>query len=144
MSYDDAADRLVAEARGLGLEVVRIDPAVQILSAEDITLVNPTGSTIGFIVKDVVSGRHHFIPIDGPLSPSPGSSGGEGTELPAAPVVFFRPFCPVQHDKPFGGTLVDGAWHGSEHSTLVDAEFEASNHNATTGHAAVAKRYIEA
>ena len=49
----------------------------------------------------------------------------------------------MQHDKPFGGTLVDGAWHGSEHSTLGGAEFEPSNHNATTGHAAVAKRYIE-
>ena len=61
------------------------------------------------------------------------SSGGEGTELPGAPVVFFPPFCPVQHDEPFGGTLVDGASHGSEHSTLVDAQSEASNHNATTG-----------
>ena len=144
MSHDDAADRLVAEARGLGFEVVRIDPALQVHSAEDITLVNPTGSTIGFIVRDVLSGRHHFVPIDGLPSPSPGSSGGEGPELPAGPVVFFRPFCPATHDEAFGGTLVDGAWHGGEHSTLVDAESEASHHNATTGHRAFAKRYIEA
>ena len=128
----------------LGLDVVRIDPAVEIHSAEDITLVNPTGSTIGVIVKDITSGRHHFVPIDGPLRPSPESGGSEATDPPPAPSVFFRPFCPAQHDEPFGGTLVDGAWHGGEHSTLADAQSEAANHNATTGHAAFAKRYIEA
>ena len=144
MNYDEAADRLVNEARELGLDVVRIDPAVEIHSAEDITLVNPTGSTIGFIVKDITSGRHHFIPIDGPLRPSPGSGGSEPTDPPAAPPVIFRPFCPAHHDEPFGGTLVDGAWHGAEHSTLADAESEAGNHNATTGHSAFAQRYIEA
>ena len=36
------------------------------------------------------------------------------------------------------------AWRGGEHSTPEDAQSEAANHNATTGHAAVAKRYIEA
>jgi hypothetical protein len=144
MSYDDAADRLVTEARNLGFEVVRIDPARQIHSAEDITLVNPTGSTIGFMVEDVMTGRHHFVPIDGLPSPSPGPGTGEGTELPAAPIVFFWPFCPTHHDEPFGGTLVDGAWHGGEHSTIDEARSEAENHNATTGHAALVKRYIEA
>jgi hypothetical protein len=144
MGYDDAPDRLVTEARNLGFEVVRIDPARQIHSAEDVTLVNPTGSTIGFMLKDVVTGRHSFVPIDGLPSTSTGPGIGETTELPPAPIVFFRPFCPEQHDERFGGTLVDGAWHGGEHSTLEDAQLEAANHNATTGHAAFAKRYIEA
>ena len=144
MDYDEAADRLVTEARELGLDVVRIDPAVEIHSAEDITLVNPTGSTIGFIVKDITSGRHHFVPIDGPLRPSPGSGGPEPTDPPPGPVVIFRSFCPAQHDERFGGTLVEGNWWGAEHSTLGDAESEAGNHNATTGHAAFAKRFIEA
>ena len=94
MSYDDAADRLVTEARNLGFEVVRIDPARQIHSAEDITLVNPTGSTIGFMLEDVTTGRHHFVPIDGLPSPSPGPGTGDGPELPPAPSVFFLAFCP--------------------------------------------------
>ena len=143
MSYDDAPDRLVAEARNLGFEVVRIDPARQIHSAEDVTLVNPTGSTIGYMVEDIVTGRHHFVPIDGLPSPTPGTGTDVDTELPAPPSVFFRPFCPTHHDERFGGTLVDGAWHGGEHSTMDDALSEAGNHNATTGHAAFAKRYIE-
>ena len=145
MSYDnDAADRLVTEARNLGFEVVRIDPARQIHSVEDVTLVNPTGSTIGYMLEEALTGRHHFVPIDGLPSPPPGPGTGEGTELPPAPIVIFRPFCPVHHDERFGGTLVDGTWHGGEHSTLNDAETEAGHHNATTGHNAFARRYIEA
>ena len=144
MDYDEAADRLVTEARALGLDVVRIDPAVEIHSAEGITLVNPFGSTIGFILEDITSGRHHFVPIDGPLRSSPGSGGSEPTDPPAPPVVFLRPFCPAHHDEPFGGTLVDGNWWGAERSSLADGESEAVDHSATTGHAAFAKRFIEA
>ena len=143
MSYDDDVDRLVTEARHLGFEVVRIDPPRQIHSAEDVTLVNPTGSTIGIMVEDVSTGRHHFVGIDRLPSPSSGSGTGETTELPPGPRVFFSPFCPAHHDEPFGGTLVDGTWHGGEHSTRHDAQLEADNHNATTGHAAFAKRYME-
>jgi hypothetical protein len=95
------------------------------------------------MVEDVSTGRHHFVPIDGLPSPSPGPGTGEGTELPAAPIVFFRLFCPAHHDERFGGTLVDGAWHGGEHSRMDNALSEAENHNATTGHPAFAKRYIE-
>lgn len=146
MGYDEvAADRLVAEARNLGFEVVRIDPARRIHSAEDVTVVNPKGSILGHLHEDIVTGRHRFVPIDALPSPTPGSGTVELTELPPPPAVIFRAFCQVFHEEPFGGTLVEGgAWHGGEFSTLEDALAEAGNHNATTGHAAVAKRYLEA
>jgi hypothetical protein len=128
----------------LGFELVRIEPASRIHSAEDVTLVNPTGSIIGYLKEDVATGRRHFVPIDGLLPPSPGSGTGKPTELPPPPPVIFRAFCPAFHDEPFGGTLGErGAWFGGEFSTLEGASSEASDHNATTGHPAVAKRYLE-
>jgi hypothetical protein len=85
-----AADRLVTEARNLGFEVVRIDPARQIHSAEDITLVNPTGSTIGYMIEDVSTGRHHFVPIDGLASPPPGPGRARSSTVPGTAVSIRR------------------------------------------------------
>ncbi len=80
MGYGDDADRLVIEARNLGFEVVRIDPARQIHSVEDVTLVNPTGSTIGLMVENATTEARRFVAgrcghADGWVSETPSRAG---------------------------------------------------------------------
>jgi hypothetical protein len=127
----------------LGFEVLRLGAEMRVRAAADITVVNPTGSTIGFLVRDDESGFYHFLPFDPIPSPAHGPAADDGPGRRHSAAVVFVPFCPAQHGADFRGVSVDGTWYGGAHPTRDAAVDEAGQHTINTGHEAVVRRYPE-
>lgn len=135
-------DNLLAEIRGYGYDLIRLAPEMRAHAAADVTVVGPSGVTLGFLkLKD--DGFYDFIPFDPIPDVVPGgpNESGPGPRRPA-PVVFAA-FCSSQHEVGMRGVSSDGAWYGAAHPLRDDAVTEASQHNGETGHAARVGRYPE-
>src|SRR5829696_3698577 len=63
MEGKELPDNLLAEIRGYGYDLIRIAPEMRAHAAADVTVVGPSGVTLGFLkLKD--DGFYDFVPFD--------------------------------------------------------------------------------